>query len=158
MPPLRPVLPLLVLAAAFRLDAGPCAELPPRLFHPLVVPDRFDGRSPTRFHRTAHFSSACQGLNLCFARLGSFRGECEQAFGEELAVACERAYDGFWEGEARARCRLAVRRLRAHLEETREDAWRDAGHEKRRLEDTGPRRVPRRYRKWITGDEAVPRR
>jgi len=137
-------------------SGGECRALPDHLLEPMDVPDRFDGRSPTRWYRKADFRPACQGLNLCYARVGSFRAECEDAFFRELQGACRSTYDGYWEEEARGRCLLAVSRYRAHHGETEGEAFRDAQYEGRWLEDTGRRKVPRRFRKWITEELPAP--
>ena len=62
---------------------------------PMKVPDRFDGRSPTRWYRLADFRPACQGLNLCYSRVGSFQASCEAEFLRELEAACGTTYDGY---------------------------------------------------------------
>lgn len=150
------LLGLVLVEAPGAWAAGECAKLPKHLFRPLVMPDFFDGRSPTRFWVKAHFSQPCQGLNLCYSRLGAQRELCDQEFGRELREVCERSYDGGIEGAARARCLLAVERLLRTLGENRGEAFRDAQYEAGWLEDRGRRKVPRPLRKWLTEEREPP--
>jgi hypothetical protein len=147
---------LLLLALPSLLIAGECARLPRHLFHPLKVPDRFDGRSPIRYWRKANFSGSCQGLNLCYSRLGSERALCDQEFLRELTTACQGTYDGAYEEEAQSRCLLAVQRWKRALKVGGPRAFRDAQYEARWLEGRGKRKVPRPKRKWLTEENLYP--
>jgi hypothetical protein len=120
------------------------------------MPDSFDGRSPTRFWRRAKFSLPCQGLNLCYSRLGAERSLCDQSFQRELETVCSRTYDQAYEETARARCMLAVKRWGRALRENQGEAFRDAQYEARWLEESGLRKVPRPKRKWLTEERTSP--
>lgn len=146
---------LLASAWAPASRAGECADLPRRLLAPFRVPDYLDTHSPTRTWRRAHFSPACQGLNLCYSRLGAERRLCEEELAREMDQICRRSYDGAYEEAARRRCLLAVGNWMEDLAANRGRAFRDAQYEARWFEGGGKRRVDRPRRKWLT-EESPP--
>ena len=148
------VLMLFGLMAA-RLVAGPDCRTLPRVIGPVDIPDRYRAASPMRHWRVARFTPACRNLNLCYARLGVWRGECDRAFRRDLEDACKAAYDRWGEETARTRCLLAAKLYHGRLVGEPPAGYRDAQYEARWMEDAGPRRLPFPKRKWAT-EEILP--
>lgn len=146
---------LLVLGAS-RLAAGTDCRTLPRVVGPVDVPDRFRAGSPMRHWRTASWTPACRNLNLCYSRLGVWRGECDRGFLRDLEAACRSAYDRWGEETARDRCLLAARLLHGRLVGEPPRGYRDAQYEARWMEDAGPRKLPFPRRKWATEERTTP--
>jgi hypothetical protein len=145
----------LALAVACAAAPPDCRSLP-RVIGPVDIPDRFRAASPMRHWRTASWSSACRNLNLCYSRLGVWRGECDQTFRRDLEFACKAAYDRWGEEGARDRCLLAARLMHGRLIGEAPSGYRDAQYEARWTEDAGPRRLPFPKRKWGTEERPPP--
>lgn len=145
-----------LLVAAARLMAGTDCRTLPRVIGPVKVPDRYRAASPMRHWRTANWKPACRNLNLCYSRLGVWRGECDLGFRQDLEAACRSAYDRWGEEGARTRCMLAARLLHGRLVGESPAGYRDAQYEARWTEDAGTRRLPHPKRKWSTEELSPP--